>query len=73
VAAGRLDGYWERKINPWDVAAGSLLVAEAGGRITDFAGRPYSVYNHRVLASNGHVHDEMIKVLNFKDTALAPS
>lgn len=72
VAAGRLDGYWERKINPWDVAAGSLLVEEAGGRVTDFAGLPYSVYSHRVLASNGHVHDEMTKVLNFRDTARAP-
>ena len=63
VAAGRLDGYWERKINPWDVAAGALLVAEAGGKVTDFPGRPYSVYNKRIAASNGHIHDEMVEIL----------
>jgi myo-inositol-1(or 4)-monophosphatase len=71
VAAGRLDGYWERKINPWDVAAGSLLVAEAGGKVTDFTGRAYSIYYHRILASNGHIHDEMIRVLNLRGTARA--
>ncbi len=63
VAAGRLDGYWERKINPWDVAAGALLVAEAGGKVTDFTGRPYSVYNKRIAVSNGHIHDEMVEIL----------
>ncbi len=63
VAAGRLDGYWERKINPWDVAAGSLLVEEAGGKITDFTGSPYSIYNHRILSSNGLIHDEMVEIL----------
>ncbi len=73
TAAGRLDGYWERKINPWDVAAGMLLVAEAGGKVTDFTGRPYSVYNKRIVASNGHIHDEMLRVLNFRDTARATS
>ncbi len=71
VAAGRLDGYWERKINPWDVAAGTLLVAEAGGRVTDFTGAPYSIYNKRIVASNGHVHDEMIEVVNFTGTTRA--
>jgi myo-inositol-1(or 4)-monophosphatase len=64
VASGRLDGYWELKINPWDVAAGALLVEEAGGRISDFSGRPYSVYEHRILASNGLIHDEMLEILN---------
>jgi len=64
VAAGRLDGYWECKLKPWDVAAGSLLVAEAGGRVTNHGGLPYSVYDHRILASNGSIHEEMLRLLN---------
>jgi len=63
VAAGRLDGYWECKLKPWDVAAGALLVTEAGGEVTNHAGLPYSVYDHRILASNGTVHQEMLEVL----------
>ena len=63
VAAGRLDGYWECKLKPWDVAAGVLLVEEAGGRVSDHQGEPYSIYNHRILASNGLVHEEMCGVL----------
>ena len=64
VAAGRLDGYWECKLKPWDVAAGSLLVAEAGGEVTNHGGDPYSVYDHRILASNGAIHQEMVQLLN---------
>jgi len=63
VAAGRLDGYWELKLKPWDVAAGSLLVTEAGGELSNHAGLPYSVYDHRILASNGALHREMLEVL----------
>jgi myo-inositol-1(or 4)-monophosphatase len=63
VAAGRLDGYWECKLKPWDVAAGQLLIAEAGGRVTSHAGEPFSIYDHRILASNGLIHDEMMEVL----------
>ncbi|HEY6837384.1 MAG TPA: inositol monophosphatase family protein [Geobacteraceae bacterium] len=63
VAAGRLDGYWELKLKPWDVAAGKLLVEEAGGRVTNHAGEPYSVYDHRIVASNGLIHDEMVELL----------
>jgi len=63
VAAGRLDGFWEAKLKPWDVAAGSLLVMEAGGRVTGYAGEDYSIYNHRIVASNGAIHDEMLGVL----------
>jgi myo-inositol-1(or 4)-monophosphatase len=63
VAAGRLDGYWECKLKPWDVAAGSLLVAEAGGKVTNQAGDPYSIYDHRIVASNGVIHQEMLEVL----------
>lgn len=63
VAAGRLDGYWECKLKPWDVAAGALLVAEAGGTVTNHAGEPYSVYDHRIMASNGALHQEMLEVM----------
>jgi myo-inositol-1(or 4)-monophosphatase len=64
VACGRFDGFWELNLSPWDTAAGALIVAEAGGRVTDFAGRPFSNYNREVLASNGLVHERMIEVLN---------
>ncbi|MGH6689917.1 MAG: inositol monophosphatase family protein [Gammaproteobacteria bacterium] len=63
VAAGRLDGYWELRTGPWDVAAGSLLVEEAGGRVTGVDGAPVDIDKPSVLASNGLVHDEMLNVL----------
>jgi myo-inositol-1(or 4)-monophosphatase len=63
VAAGRLDGYWECKLKPWDVAAGMLLVEEAGGRVTNHGGEAYSIYHHRIMASNGLIHGEMAAVL----------
>jgi len=63
VAAGRLDGFWECKLKPWDVAAGQLLVAEAGGEVTGYGGEPYSVYNHRIVASNALIHGEMLTTL----------
>lgn len=63
VAAGRFEGFWEVSLNPWDVAAGYLLLNEAGGKITDFTGNRYSIYNKQLLATNGKVHNEMIKVL----------
>ena len=63
TAAGRLDGYWEMKLKPWDVAAGQLLVAEAGGRVSDFDGRPIDIYGKECLASNGRIHEEMAGVL----------
>jgi myo-inositol-1(or 4)-monophosphatase len=64
VAAGRIDGFWECKLKPWDVAAGQLLVAEAGGRVTGYGGEHYLPYNHRIVASNGLIHDEMLAVLS---------
>jgi len=64
LAAGRIDGFWEYKLHPWDVAAGSLMVTEAGGRVTDFSGHDYSIYGQETLASNGKIHEEMIQVLN---------
>ncbi|MBZ5670339.1 MAG: inositol monophosphatase [Acidobacteriia bacterium] len=63
VAAGRFDGFWELKLNPWDKAAGSLLVTEAGGRVSDIQGRPFNLLGDDVFASNGLVHDQMLEVL----------
>ena len=63
VAAGRLDGYWECKLKPWDVAAGKLQVEEAEGRVTNHKGEPYSIYDHRILVSNGLIHGEMEGIL----------
>lgn len=63
LACGRFDGFWELDLKPWDVAAGALIVAEAGGEVTDFAGGEFSIYGDEVLASNGRVHEEMIAVL----------
>lgn len=63
VAAGRFDGFWELKLNPWDCAAGYLLVCEAGGTVTNFVGKPTSVYEREIVASNGAIHDEMLRVL----------
>ena len=63
VAAGRLDAFWEVFLNPWDKAAGVLLVEEAGGKVTDFKDNPASIYDQSTLASNGRIHDQMIAVL----------
>lgn len=63
VACGRFDGYWESKLMPWDQAAGYLIVKEAGGRITNFRGKPFDVYFPQVLATNGKIHGEMIQTL----------
>jgi myo-inositol-1(or 4)-monophosphatase len=63
VAAGRLDGFWELKLNPWDCAAGYLIVREAGGMVTNFRGQPGSIYDRQVVASNRLIHEEMLAVL----------
>lgn len=59
VACGRFDGFWEINLSPWDIAAGALLIREAGGRITDVWGRPDPLANGDVLASNGRIHSEL--------------
>ncbi len=64
VACGRFDGFFEQKLEPWDSAAGYLIVEEAGGRVTDFKGDPFSIYQHKVLATNSHIHHEMLEVIN---------
>ena len=59
VACGRFDGFWEINLSPWDIAAGALLIEEAGGSISDVWGRPNPMENGDVLASNGHIHGEL--------------
>ncbi|MBW2595836.1 MAG: inositol monophosphatase [Deltaproteobacteria bacterium] len=63
TAAGRFDGFWELKLHPWDTAAGWLLVNEAGGTITDISGDSYRLDSPGILASNGKIHDSMIRIL----------
>lgn len=63
VAAGRFDGFWEEKLNPWDMAAGALLVTEAGGTVTAVDGRPFHPFCGHVTASNGHLHRAMVEVI----------
>jgi myo-inositol-1(or 4)-monophosphatase len=66
VAAGRFDGFWELKLKPWDVAAGVLMVEEAGGRVSDYAGQPMPLDRGEILASNGRLHAAMQEVLKPK-------
>ena len=63
LAAGRFDGFWELKLHPWDVAAGSLIITEAGGKVTDFKGGLFGIYSGEMLASNGLIHEEMLEVI----------
>ncbi len=63
VAAGRTDGHWELGLHPWDTAAGALLVAEAGGRLSDWQNRDWTLWNPRLVASNGLIHAQIVKVL----------
>lgn len=63
IAAGRADGFWEQGLHPWDVAAGSLLITEAGGAVTDFDGGPHDISARRTLASNGLLHEALRAVL----------
>jgi len=64
VAAGRFDGFYEHKLQAWDSAAGYLIVEEAGGKVTDFSGEKYSPYQPHIAASNGKIHDELLKWIN---------
>jgi len=64
VASGRLDGYWELKLKPWDLAAGVLIVEEAGGRTSDLAGQPIPSGASSIVASNGHLHKSMLELLH---------
>jgi myo-inositol-1(or 4)-monophosphatase len=64
VASGRLDGFYERDLWPWDIAAGTLLVQEAGGRVSNLTGGPVTLEQGRLVASNGRIHRAMLRVLN---------
>jgi myo-inositol-1(or 4)-monophosphatase len=64
VAVGRFEGFWELKLNPWDKAAGSLLVTEAGGRVTDLTGGAFSLHRDEIFASNGLIHEPMLEVFS---------
>jgi myo-inositol-1(or 4)-monophosphatase len=63
VACGRCDGFWEWKLRPWDTAAGTLIVREAGGSVSDFRGGAFDLFGEHTLASNGHLHAAMLQVL----------
>jgi myo-inositol-1(or 4)-monophosphatase len=69
VACGRLDGFWELALGPWDMAAGGLIVGEAGGRVTNVQGGPWRLEGPGVLASNGLVHDAILSALSAAQTA----
>jgi len=73
VAAGRFDAFWELYLKPWDVAAGMLLVAEAGGRVSDLLDRPRALEGTEMLATNGRLHDPMRELLEGADPAWAES
>ncbi len=64
VAAGRFEGFWEQHLKPWDVSAGALIVTEAGGRVTGMDGSPFDPVAAHLVASNGHVHDQMLAVIH---------
>ncbi len=74
VAAGRLEAFWEFNLNPWDTAAGILLVEEAGGRVTDFSGNHFQLNSREILASNGLIHAELLRLFSdmFAGRDLAP-
>ena len=74
VASGRLDGFWEFNLNPWDTAAGILLVEEAGGRVTDFSGNKFKLDSREILASNNLIHNELVGLFEdmFAGRNLAP-
>jgi myo-inositol-1(or 4)-monophosphatase len=63
VACGRFDGFWELRLNPWDTAAGCLMVEEAGGTISNFSGKKFNIYEDDIVASNGNIHTALLDVL----------
>ena len=67
VACGRFDGFWELKLKPWDVAAGALIVQEAGGTVSDFRGGGFSIFGSEILATNGAIHQQMVDILELRE------
>jgi len=72
VAAGRFDGFWEHALHPWDVAAGALIIEEAGGRVTNLQGGPFSSREGSVIASNGLIHGAMAETIRAASGPIAP-
>lgn len=68
VACGRLDGLWQILLSPWDMAAGVVLIREAGGIITNMSGREFDLYSGDVLANNGHIHEAMLAIIKKEGT-----
>jgi myo-inositol-1(or 4)-monophosphatase len=66
VACGRFDGFYEHKLEPWDSAAGYLIVEEAGGKVTDHENNPFSIYQHKILATNGIIHNDLSDIITNK-------
>ncbi len=64
VACGRFDGFWEPRLNAWDMAAGALILEEAGGKVTDYTGKSLDLFGDQMLASNGLIHDQMVSILS---------
>ncbi|HEV2107374.1 MAG TPA: inositol monophosphatase family protein [Thermomicrobiales bacterium] len=69
VAAGRLDGFYERPLQPWDMAAGAVMITEAGGRISQFDGAPFQPYELEMVASNGVLHERLLEVIARRQSA----
>jgi myo-inositol-1(or 4)-monophosphatase len=67
VAAGRFDGFWEVKLNAWDISAGALIIEEAGGRVSTLNGRPFSSRLGEIVASNSRIHDEMVTLIRARN------
>ena len=72
VAAGRFDGFWEEQLHPWDIAAGALIVQEAGGWVTAFNDEPIDLFRGQIVASNGRLHGQMLSVINQPGPTPAP-
>jgi myo-inositol-1(or 4)-monophosphatase len=64
VAAGRMDGFWEASLKPWDTRAGTLILEEAGGKVTGMDGSPWDPHRGDILATNGLIHDEVLKIIS---------
>ena len=71
VACGRFDGFWEQNLEPWDMAAGAIIAAEAGGMVTNFSSQPFSINQKEILVTNGKIHQEMLSLLDLKEQNLS--
>lgn len=69
VACGRFEALWELTLHPWDVAGGKIIVEEAGGRVTRFDGTPCTIYEQEILATNGRIHDQVLRILQGGESA----